>query len=79
MYVCMLMVDSKITVKVVEDTDDIRNALRVLIDGSPGFKCVHVYADAEEALQDMPSEAVELLTARENEILDFLARGFLYK
>ena len=25
------------------------------------------------------SEAAELLTARENEILDFLARGYLYK
>ena len=172
------MSEEKITVSIVEDIEDIREAWRLLINGSPGFECVHVYADAEEALRNMsskdidivlmdiglpgmdgiecmkilipqmpkaqfmmctvyddddhifnalrsgasgyilkrtspaqileaiqdlheggspmsseiarrvvesmhkskkPSEAVELLTLRENEILDFLARGFLYK
>ncbi len=45
----------------VEDIDDIRNALRVLIDGSPGFECVHVYADAEEALKDMSSKDIDIV------------------
>jgi len=55
------MNDNKIHVSIVEDTDDIRNALRVLIDGSPGFKCVHVYADAEEALRDMSSKDIDIV------------------
>ncbi|MFC1732462.1 response regulator [candidate division KSB1 bacterium] len=50
-----------IQVSIVEDTDDIRNALRVLIDGSPGFECVHVYADAEEALRDMSSKDIDIV------------------
>jgi DNA-binding NarL/FixJ family response regulator len=55
------MVNNKIKVSIVEDTDDIRNALRVLIDGSPGFECIHVYADAEEALQDMSSQDIDIV------------------
>ena len=55
------MNDNKINVSIVEDIDDIRNALRVLIDGSPGFECVHVYADAEEALQDMSSKSIDIV------------------
>ena len=55
------MKDDQIKVSLVEDTDDIRNALRVLIDGSPGFECVHVYADAEEALQDMSSKDIDIV------------------
>lgn len=57
----MVMIDNKISVSIVEDTDDIRNALRVLINGSPGFECVHVYADAEEALRDMPSKDIDIV------------------
>ena len=53
--------DDRIKVSIVEDTDDIRNALRVLIDGSPGFECVHVYADAEEALQHMSSNDIDIV------------------
>ena len=53
--------ENKIHVSIVEDTDDIRNALRVLIDGSPGFECIHVYADAEEALQDMSSKDIDIV------------------
>ena len=53
--------ENKINVSIVEDIDDIRNALRVLINGSPGFECVHVYADAEEALQDMSSKDIDIV------------------
>lgn len=43
-----------ITVSIVEDLDDIRNAMRVLIGGSEGFKCEHVFENAATALQRMP-------------------------
>jgi DNA-binding NarL/FixJ family response regulator len=53
--------ENKIHVSIVEDTEDIRNALRVLIDGSAGFECIHVYANAEEALQDMSSKDIDIV------------------
>ena len=53
--------DNKINVSIVEDIDDIRDALRILINGSKGFECVHVYADAEEALQNMSSKDIDIV------------------
>jgi len=55
------MNQEKITVSIVEDTEDIRESLRLLIDGSPGFECVHVYADAEEALDKMPANEIDVV------------------
>ena len=55
------MNQEKITVSIVEDTEDIRESLRLLIDGSPGFECVHVYADAEEALDKMPAHEINVV------------------
>lgn len=55
------MEENKIIVSIVEDTEDIREALRVLINGSAGFECVHVYADAEEALQNMPANDINVV------------------
>lgn len=55
------MVEKIITVSIVEDTEDIREAMRVLINGSDGFECVHVFADAEEALNNMPEENVDVV------------------
>ena len=43
-----------ISVVVVEDIDEIRNALRVLINGSEGFSCEHVFSNGEDALQHLP-------------------------
>ena len=53
--------ETKITVSIVEDTDDIREALRVLINGSMGFECIHVFADAEEALEKMPEKDIDVV------------------
>ena len=50
-----------IRVAIVEDTDDIREALRVLINGSQGFVCEQVYASAEEAIAQMPSGQVDIV------------------
>jgi DNA-binding NarL/FixJ family response regulator len=43
-----------IDVAIVEDIDEVREALRVLINGSQGFTCTHVFADAERALRELP-------------------------
>ena len=50
-----------IRVSIVEDTEDIRDALRVLINGSSGFECVHVYADAEDALDNMAANDINVV------------------
>jgi len=55
------MNDTKIRVSIVEDTEDIREALRVLINGSRGFECLHVFPDAETALQDLPLIDVDVV------------------
>jgi DNA-binding NarL/FixJ family response regulator len=39
-----------IRVSIVEDNDEIREGLAVLINGSPGYHCVATYPDAERAL-----------------------------
>lgn len=43
-----------IDVAIVEDLEEIREALRVLINGSQGFSCTHVFSDAEHAMQHLP-------------------------
>ena len=45
---------TKVTVAIVEDKDDIRNSLHVLINSSSQCECEHVYADAESALEEIP-------------------------
>ena len=55
------MDQEKITVSIVEDTGDIRESLRILINGSTGFECVHVYADTEEALDKMPANEINVV------------------
>ena len=42
-----------IDVAIVEDEDDVREALGVLINGSEGFRCVQRYPSAEKALPAM--------------------------
>jgi DNA-binding NarL/FixJ family response regulator len=53
--------EQDIRVSIVEDINEIRDALRVLINGSAGFKCLHVYRDAEEALDNMPADEVDVV------------------
>lgn len=55
------MSEEKIKVAIVEDTDEIRDALRALISGSVGFECLHVYPDAETALENLPSHQVDVV------------------
>ena len=44
-----------IRVAIVEDEDEIRNALRILINGFDGFTCENAYSSAEDALMNIPS------------------------
>lgn len=55
------MNENIINVSIVEDSDTIREALQLVINGSAGFECSHVYADAETALEDLPSREVDVV------------------
>lgn len=44
-----------ITVAIIEDIQEIKEGLEMLIDGSEGFKCVKTFSTGEEALSDLPS------------------------
>jgi RNA polymerase sigma factor (sigma-70 family) len=43
-----------ITVSIVEDNDKLRGTLARLVDRSEGFRCLTQYANAEDALKDLP-------------------------
>lgn len=55
------MNERRIRVAVVEDRAPIREALRLVIGGSEGFECEHVYPDAETALEDLSSHEVDVV------------------
>ncbi len=44
----------QIKVGIVEDEEQIRNSLKVLLNGSEGFICNYVFGNAEEALAEIP-------------------------
>jgi DNA-binding NarL/FixJ family response regulator len=50
-----------IKIAIVEDNEEIREGLAVLINGSPGFVCVATYPNAEEALQDLPNDPPDVV------------------
>lgn len=45
-----------IKVAIVEDDNGIRESLAVLINGSPGFRCISAFANAEGALVGLPQD-----------------------
>jgi DNA-binding NarL/FixJ family response regulator len=55
------MDEQKIKVSIVEDINEICEAMRVLINGSAGFECKHVFHDAEEALENMPLYDIDVV------------------
>jgi DNA-binding NarL/FixJ family response regulator len=50
-----------IKVCIVEDDDGIRESLAGLINGADGFQCVSGYANAEEALTDLPHKKPDVV------------------
>ncbi len=50
-----------IKVSIVEDNDQIREGLAVLINGSTGFQCVATYPTAEKALKYLPAHRPDVV------------------
>lgn len=50
-----------ITVSIVEDVEEIRESLAVLINGSPGFQCIGSYRDSAEALKGIPARKPDVV------------------
>jgi len=50
-----------INVAIVEDNDKIRQGLSFLIDGSEGFKCNAAYPSAEDALNKLPVDEIDVV------------------
>ena len=50
-----------IRVALVEDEDEIRESLAIIINSAPGFKCVGGYADCETALQRLEEDVPEVV------------------
>ena len=50
-----------IKVSIVEDNDEIREGLSVLISGSDGFQCVATYPTAENALKYLPAHKPDVV------------------
>ena len=46
---------------IVEDQRDIREGLRVLIDGTDGYRCAGVYRSMEEALGGIASDTPDVV------------------
>jgi DNA-binding NarL/FixJ family response regulator len=50
-----------IQVAIIEDDQDIRETLSLLIDGTPGFVCSQSYNDCESALADLPKDLPDVV------------------
>ncbi len=50
-----------ISVAIIEDDDDIRQGLAILIQGSHGFSCEHAYRDCECAIPEIIADPPEVL------------------
>jgi len=46
-------IQTEISVAIIEDDDEIRNLLEILVDRSPGFSCKQVYSDCEIAMDQL--------------------------
>lgn len=52
---------NSIEVALIEDKDDIREAIRALINGSYGFKCIHTYSNGFDAIKELPELAPDVV------------------
>jgi DNA-binding NarL/FixJ family response regulator len=51
----------QISVAIVEDDQEIRQTLKLIIDGTPGYACSEVFADAETAITSLPSSPPDVI------------------
>jgi len=50
-----------INISIVEDIAEIREGMRFLVNQTPGFSCVSVYTNAEDALNGLPQDDPQLV------------------
>jgi DNA-binding NarL/FixJ family response regulator len=50
-----------IKIALVEDDKKVREGLKALICGTPGFNCIAAYANAEEALEELPQQQPDVV------------------
>ena len=50
-----------ISVSIVDDEKGLRQSITTFINGSPGFKCMNAYGDAETALRNLSSDKPDVL------------------
>ncbi len=50
-----------ITVAIVEDNNEIREAMRTLINGSNGYTCLNAYPSATEAMDELPKLKLDVV------------------
>jgi DNA-binding NarL/FixJ family response regulator len=50
-----------IRIAVVEDDNTVRNGLRMLLNGTPGFSCIDAYSSGEEALSGIPENVPDVV------------------
>lgn len=50
-----------IRVAIVEDTDDIRQGLAMLINGSEGYECTETYSNGNDAVENLPSSKPDVV------------------
>ena len=50
-----------IQVSIIEDIEEYRNALQMMLNATPGFQCEHVYSKGESAVQDIPGRQPDIV------------------
>lgn len=50
-----------IHVAIVEDDDEIRQTLALIINGTPGYHCKHTFIDCESAIKELPNLYVNVI------------------
>jgi DNA-binding NarL/FixJ family response regulator len=53
--------DAVISVSIVDDETGLRQSIATFINGSPGFRCVSAYANAQAALQGLPADRPDVV------------------
>ncbi|AVI51590.1 DNA-binding response regulator [Pukyongia salina] len=55
------MLTDTIHIAIVEDDNEIRQTLQLILDGSAGFACKYAFADAESAIASIPDLPVDVV------------------
>ncbi|MBD3288140.1 response regulator [candidate division KSB1 bacterium] len=50
-----------INVTIIEDDEDIRKSLAILVNGTAGFECINCYSDCESAIAEIESDPPDVI------------------